>query len=88
MQRIITTDENGYKHAVLSEDGDTVGIPNDPPDVNKLDWEYVKKTLHNLLVDRNLTTLTDINKTNSGLANAVKVAIIPKIIELYKSEEV
>ena len=87
MKRVITTDDEGYKHSGLTIGKGDVVMPNDPPDLSRMDWEEIRKEIHNKLIERNLITLKDIQNPRSGLNNAVLTTIIPRLVGLYKTEE-
>jgi hypothetical protein len=61
------------------------GIPRDLPDLRQLDCETVLKELHNLLYDRGLFTIADLNKFPNGLRGAIDAVIYPKVLALYKN---
>ena len=74
MRTVVWTDNSGYKHksVVRDQDGDDVaqrgmGLSNDPPNVNDIDWEAVKRNLHNLMLDRNLTTWSAVKRSDSHI---------------------
>ena len=78
MRAVIYTDPRGYRHRafVRDTDGDEMarsGIPADPPDVEDIDWEYVKREIHNALVDNGLFTWNDINKSTVGFNVATSI---------------
>jgi hypothetical protein len=61
MKIVIWKDKHGYKHRSLLRDTDrddqaAYGVPQDPPDLNQIDWEEVKKEIHNHLVEKGLIT--------------------------------
>lgn len=90
MKQVIWSDEKGYKHISLlrDQDPDTMapqGILCDPPDVNELDWETIKKELHNLLVDRGFTNYKSLNKP--GLNNTILVPVRNRLIALFRMKE-
>jgi hypothetical protein len=73
MREVIYTDKDGYRHRVFVRDTDSdnsaeFGIPSDPPDVNDIDWDYMKREIHNALVDAGLFTWNDINQSSVGLS--------------------
>jgi hypothetical protein len=60
MKTVKWTAPDGYIHCRLLPDNEPdesaeMGIPCEPPDINLLDWEGVKRDLHNLLVERELS---------------------------------
>ena len=76
MRRVIWEDRNGYRHASLIEEGEPdeaaeYGIPIDPPDINQIDWEEVKRKLHNELVRRGLFTYKDVQKAQRGITASI-----------------
>ncbi len=86
--KLIKYEEDGFikqsfiPHDMNVEDADK-GIPNNPPDLLRLDWKEIAKELNNLLIERNLITLKDIAEHGS-LQNTILSIIKPKIVELYK----
>jgi len=76
MRTVIWTDGNGYKHKAAVRDCDNdemaqrgMGLSNDPPNVNDVDWEAVKRNLHNLLLDRNMTTWVSVKRSDSQVGS-------------------
>lgn len=93
MRMVITTDRRGYKRAwwVVDEDPDELaeeGIPLNPPDLDLLEWEEVKKSLHNMLVERGLFTWMDVQRAQSGVTGAILTAMKRRLISLYRNREV
>ena len=93
MRIVIQKDRFGYKRAywVKNEDSDDMaeeGIPLSPPDLDLLEWEEVKKDLHNMLVDRGLFTWMDVQREQNGVTAAVLTAMRKRIIMLYRNREV
>lgn len=91
MKTVEWTDAQGYKHRALIRDDDlpTVayaghGISADPPDVNRIDWETVKRDLHNLLLAHGLTTFEDVNTSAAPLGAVLIKAIKAQVIGLFK----
>ena len=60
------------------------GIPHNPPDVTRLDWNGIQREINNLLIDRELITLKDVDNHSGMLGNTILKTILPKLIELYK----
>lgn len=60
------------------------GIPYDSPDTNRLPWEDISRELHNLLLDRGLITLKDVDDNPGMLGNTINKIIQPRLVELYK----
>lgn len=89
MRLIKWTDEAGYDHLSLVRDGDPddfapYGIPVDPPPLDLIDWEAVKRDLHNQLVGREITTWEDVQKNQNGVTNAVRSALVRRVVELFR----
>jgi hypothetical protein len=90
MRCIHWTDPKGFKHASMVRDGDSdalahFGLPCDPPDLNQLNWEDIKKELHNLLIDRDLLTWADVQRQQTGISGALNTVLRPRIIALYRT---
>lgn len=91
MKTVEWTDAQGYNHRALIRDGDLPavahaghGISADPPDVNRIDWEQVKRDLHNLLLAHKLTTFDDVNTSAAPLGAVLIKALKAQVISLYK----
>lgn len=87
MRLVRYEDESGFLHqSLIREDmplSDAhMGVPHDPPDLTRLDWQEIQKEINNLLIERNLITLKNISR--GALENTIKSVIIPKLIQLYK----
>ncbi len=90
MKIIIYEDEHGYKHRAMLRDSDPdhaapSGIPLDPPDLNLIDWDEVKRELHNILVERGLSTWKDVQISQNGVTSSINTVIKRKLITLYKT---
>ena len=93
MRSVGWTDNDGYKHQSLVRDGDPdsaaeTGIPNDPPDLNQLDWNEIERELHNRLVEAGLITWVDVQRSQNGLTGIVRAVVHKRIVQLYKLQEV
>lgn len=89
MRRIKWTDPNGWIRCAMIRDSDpdesaSKGIPCDPPDVNLIDWEAVKRDLHNLLTERELITMADIYRKSEHIRSATQAVLYERLLELYK----
>lgn len=92
MKLIEWIDQDGYKHASLVRDNDSdadaqKGIPQDPPNVDNLDWEAIKRDLHNELFVLQLFTWNDVQRSQQGITSAILAAIKPRLIQLYRAKE-
>ena len=88
MRRIVFEDRYGKKHVSMVRDGDPDdaapnGIILDPPDLERLDWEEIKRDLHNALVDAGLVTWADVQR-KQGLRVAILRAVRKKLVYLYR----
>jgi hypothetical protein len=62
------------------------GIPVPMPDVNKLDWDAIKRDLHNELVSRGIYTWHDAQAVQDGIVGSILFALKNKIIALYRED--
>ena len=88
MRLIKYTDDNGYKHLkwVRDHDPDSAsGIPGDPPDLNNLDWEEIKKELHNSLVEKGLVDWSAVQASQTGLSSTIVTVLKRRLIIMYRS---
>jgi hypothetical protein len=92
MKIVVYEGKDGYKHRALLRDSDPdhaapQGIPQDPPDLNRIDWEEVKRELHNLLVERELITWEDVMKSQNGVSSSILDVLKRKVIMLYRLQD-
>jgi len=82
MNRVKWTDDQGYKHVSL-----TLGKPEDGMildlDLSQMDWEAVKRDLHNRLVEKDLLKWQDV-MDKGGLQSAIVSAVKPHLIQVFK----
>lgn len=81
--------EDGWKFQSWIKDDMPVseaekGLPHNPPDISSLPWEDIKRELHNLLLDRDLITLKDVDDSPGMLGNTILKIIQPRLVALYK----
>jgi len=93
MKKVTWTDSRGFHHAALLRDNDPedrpeVGIPLDPPDINRLDWEELRVNLHNTLVDFGLSTWEDVvaQQNAASLSSAILRVFKRPLIGLYRDD--
>jgi hypothetical protein len=91
MKLVTWTDNRGYKHRSLVRDGDSEemgpqGILQDPPNLDELDWEGIKRDLHNSLVDIGLISWRDVQEVR-GLRGAIISAMKRRLVYLYREAE-
>lgn len=89
MRIVIWTDVDGYKHrsAIRDFDPDELaehGISQDPPTIHDLDWEAIKRDLHNSLITRGLYDYNDVVRTQNGVTGAIISAMRGRLVTLYK----
>jgi hypothetical protein len=91
MRIVKWTDDHGYKHRSLVRDGDPdemgpQGVLQDPPNLDELDWEGIKRDLHNSLVDIGLISWRNVQEVE-GLRGAILGAMKRRLVQLYREEE-
>lgn len=89
MRLVIWTDRAGWRRASHIRDGDPDtaaerGVPVPMPDLGLLDCEEVRRDINNHLVDQRLFSWRDVQRQQTGVTNAVKSAIVRRVIQLYK----
>lgn len=91
MRQVTWTDGQGYKHRSLVRDTDPddaapKGILQDPPSLERIDWEAVKRDLHNALVDGGLCSWREVQAQGAadGLRGSILAALRNKLIALYR----
>ena len=91
MKVVEWTDGDGYCHRSLIRDNDpdrlaSSGIPLDPPDIDRLDWDGIKRDLHNTLVRGGLSTWQDVQNSQTGLVSSIVSVMKGRLINLYKQQ--
>lgn len=91
MKRLQWFDARGYLRQALVREEDTLemaqrgqGLPADPPDVEDIDWEVVRRNLHNALAQYHLTTLEQVNHSTAPLSSVCNKALKAEILRLYQ----
>jgi len=91
MKIVKFTDDKGYLRCAMIKDEDPdimakYGVPVEIPDiVNTIDWDGLKRDLHNALMQANLYTVQDVMK--SGQAYAPAMTVIKRYLhEAYMAE--
>lgn len=85
-------DADGRKRQAWVKDGtpvsevESAGIYAGPPDIDLIDWESVKRDLHNQLVERGLFSMDDVVAAQTGITGAVLTALRNRVARLYKQE--
>lgn len=94
MKIVIWEDDDGYKRRYLLREIDpdhlapSIGIPEDPPDLDRLDWDALKKDLHNLLVDRGLIEWDDVLAAQNGVTTSLVSVFKRPLIGLYRQRAI
>jgi len=91
MRRVICTDDDGFRKVVMLRNSDPdsmarAGIPVSLP-ADDLDWGAIKRDLNNILIDRGLFTLDDVEASKDGLRSAIMYALFRKLANAYKEKE-
>jgi len=86
-------DKDGYRHRSMLRDNDpdrlaSSGIPLDPPDIDRLDWDKIKRDLHNSLVEGGLSTWQDVQNSQTGLVSSILSVLKRPLIDLYKQQNI
>lgn len=85
-----TDEETGYLHQAWMRNGDkdpTKGIAHDPPDINRLDWDQIKRNIHNALVNQGLVTWEDIQAKQNAIGGIILAEVRKPLIALYRSND-
>lgn len=89
MKTVSWTDARGYERRSLLPSGEPdelarLGVPQDPPDLDDLDWDAIKRELHNEIVARGLFTFRDVQRSQGGLVGAAQVTLVKHLVALYR----
>lgn len=90
MRLVEWTDDSGMNRLSLLRDSDPdevapQGIPHDPPNLDELDWDSIKRDIHNELVSRRLITWEDVKASQNGVTTVVRGVMTRRILELYRA---
>jgi hypothetical protein len=90
MKQITWTDERGMKHRALIRDTDPdsaapAGIPLDPPDLDRIDWESLKRELHNMLLDQGIVDWLAWQQ-QPNVVNHITAVVKRHLVALYREE--
>lgn len=91
MRVVEWTDRDGYRRRSLVRDADPdsaapAGIPQESPDLGQLDWEAIKRDIHNTLMDQGLYTWEDVVRQQSGVTHAITSVIRRHVIVLFRQQ--
>jgi hypothetical protein len=89
MREVVWTDERGYKRVSRVRDGDPdslaqAGIPVELVNLDELDWDSMKRELHNLLVDRRLYDWNAVQAAQNGVTSAIVRVFKRPVVNLYR----
>jgi len=82
-------DKEGYMRRRQVKDGDPdelgpLGVPVESPDITTLDWDEIKRDLHNRLMARGLYTFQDVQRSQTGISSVVRAVLTKRIMLLYR----
>jgi len=88
----MVVDRQGYKHIYVIRDDDPdemaeKGIPLEPPDIQQLAWEEVKRDLHNALVEAGLFTWQDVQRAQNKISAITRTLLKRRVVLLYRLDE-
>ena len=88
MRLVQWTDKEGLNHLSWVQDNQSdrdapKGLPADPPTLF-LDWELIRKELHNELVDRKLIDWAAVQTQENAITTSVIKVIKRKLLLLYR----
>lgn len=89
MKVLTYTDNDGFNHKSLVRDTDTdpsLGLLQSPPDIRELDWDDIKKRIHNGLLERGLLSLSDIQIRGTEFNQVIMASVVKPIYGLYQKE--
>lgn len=91
MREVSWTDARGYQWRSLVRDDDpdesaSQGILLGPPPLAELDWEGIRKDLHNELVSHRLFSWRDLQE-RGGLPGIILGAMKRRVVALYREAE-
>ena len=80
--------DNGWQRQSLLRDNDLDsdapdGIPQGPPDINTLDWDAIKRDLHNELMARGLFDWNDVERLQNALGTVATAVLRPYLLSLF-----
>ena len=92
LKRVTWTDERGYDRATLlptylPESQAEFGIPSEPPNTDALDWNGIKRDLHNELLEAGLLTWVDVQKNQNKITSICRRVLIKPVLNLYRMME-
>lgn len=91
MKIINWIDDDGYKRQRAIKEGEPDelaidGIPLEPPDLERLDWEQLKRDLYHNLMNRDLVSWQDVQFSQNGVTSAILATFKRPLIALYREK--
>lgn len=82
-------DKDGYERSRMIKEGDpdelaAFGKPLEPPDLERLDWNELKRALYHELKARGLYSWQDVQRSQNGVTSAILTVFRKKVIDLYR----
>jgi hypothetical protein len=92
MKTVEYVDKGGYVRAAMIRDDDppemaAAGIPLEPPDLDDLDWEGIKRDIHNSLVHARLFSWKDVLKKQNAVSGIIARVLKRHVVRLYRFED-
>lgn len=92
MRLVEWTDGEGYRRLsyVRNSDPDDLapqGLPCATPDLDALDWERIKREVHNLLVSKRLLTWDDVIRSQNGITSIANATLKRELIILIRNQK-
>lgn len=92
MRYVITVDSKGYKRRMMIRDTDgderaASGLPAGPPDLERLDWEGIKREINNALADQGIFTWNDVNNSQGVGLSSISTIIKRHVAGLFKEDQ-
>lgn len=92
MRLVQWTDSEGYHHLSYVRDNDPdelapQGVPCDPPDLEQLDWDQIKRDVHNLLVSNRLVDWESVKRAQNGVTSVVNATLRRELLMLYRQND-
>lgn len=86
MKKVLVDVDGLLKSFWVKDGAETIdgGIPDNIPDLNRLDWESIRTRLHNELTQENFTTWQDIQRRPDIFQGIILAVVRNDIINLYK----
>lgn len=92
MRKVQWVDENGWKHVSWLKDNEPdskapEGLSHDPPDINRIHWDEIKKEIHNRMVDMELNSWSEVVKHQNALTSIITGAVKRHLVFLFREGE-